>query len=374
MGVPPSSARRGWRVTTGTMPEWFERVEGNPILEFVDSCLRGVGQVVFMNNPITGLAILVAIWVYSAWIGFAATLGLVASNIAALLLGLDRAAFRVGLWCFNGVLVGAGLGLFLKPHWSAGTMGLVVVLAAFSTVLMASLARVFLGTWAVPPFTFPFNIATLLFLFAAVQLKYGHLGPLINPTSPAVAGHGVPTGLRETAMSPSVVDVSSVLNAILRGISQLFFADKLLSGVIIVLGIAVASRIAAIFALLGSTLGMLTGLVLGANGVAVYHGLWGFNSFDACLAVGGVFYVLSLTSGLLAAACAVFTALIFGAISSMFLPWGLPALTLPFVFGTLTFVLMKGTSDRLTPVEVEDIVVPEEHMRRARAAHAEEPP
>ena len=44
----------------GTMPGWAARVEGNPLLDFIDYCLRGVGQVCFMNNPVTGLAILVA--------------------------------------------------------------------------------------------------------------------------------------------------------------------------------------------------------------------------------------------------------------------------------------------------------------------------
>ena len=69
------------------------------------------------------------------------------------------------------------------------------------------------------------------------------------------------------------------------------------------------SRIAAIFALVGSTVGMLTGLALGANGVAIYNGLWGFNSFDAALAVGGVFFVLTWRSGLLAVGCAVLAAI-----------------------------------------------------------------
>ena len=29
----------------GTMPAWAERAQANPLLDFVDSCLRGVGQV-----------------------------------------------------------------------------------------------------------------------------------------------------------------------------------------------------------------------------------------------------------------------------------------------------------------------------------------
>ena len=50
--------------------------------------------------------------------------------------------------------------------------------------------------------------------------------------------------------------------------------------------------------------------------------------------------MLTWRSAVLGIACAAVTALLFGAISSFFLPWGLPAMTLPFCFGTLAFVLL----------------------------------
>ena len=77
--------------------------------------------------------------------------------------------------------------------------------------------------------------------------------------------------------------------------------------------------------------------------------------------------MLTWRSGLLAVACAVLAAFLFGAIASLFTPWGLPALTLPFVFATLTFVLLKDASTELEPVAVEDITTPEEHLTHKRA-------
>jgi urea transporter len=193
---------------------------------------------------------------------------------------------------------------------------------------------------------------------------------LIAPADAQVTQGSVSNTLRSAADTASANDIEGVLNAILRGMGQLFFANGIVSGIIIVLGIAICSRIAAVFALAGSTAGMLTGLALGANGVAIYNGLWGFNSFDATLAVAGVFFVLTFRSALLAVACGVFAAMLFGAIASLFTPWGLPALTLPFCFATLAFVLLKGASDRLAPVAVEDITTPEEHLTRARGQHS----
>src|SRR3954470_6673273 len=115
------------------MQAWGERADGSPPLAFIDSCLRGVGQVCFMNNPITGLAILVAMVVGEPWLGFAGALGLVVSNLAAILIGMDRGAIRAGLFGFNGVLVGAGLSLFLQPDWDVLVMVWIVVAASLST-------------------------------------------------------------------------------------------------------------------------------------------------------------------------------------------------------------------------------------------------
>jgi urea transporter len=316
-GAPP-----GGLSINGTMPGWAARAEGNPLLDFVDFCLRGVGQVCFMNNPVTGLAILVAMVVAEPWLGFAGALGLVASNLAAILIGMDRGAIRAGLFGFNGVLVGAGLSLFLQPDWDLLVMVWIVVGAFFSTVLHGALASVFIGAWKVPPFTLAFNFITLIFLIGALNFANGRVSGLIAPADAQVTRGQVSTTLRSAADAASANNLEGVLNAIFRGISQLFFANSVVAGIIIVVGLAVCSRIAAVFAVVGSAVGMLTGLALGANGVAIYNGLWGFNSFDAALAVGGVFFVLTLRSGVLAVACAVLAALLFGAIASLFTPWG----------------------------------------------------
>jgi urea transporter len=178
-------------------------------------------------------------------------------------------------------------------------------------------------------------------------------------------GGGVHAALRPDAAAAGNTDAMAIVNAIFRGVGQLFFLNSILAGVLIIIGIVFCSRIAAGFALVGSIVGMLTGIALGADGVTIYNGLWGFNSFDAALAIAGVFYVLTWRSALLGVACAAFTALLFGAIASFFGPWGLPALTLPFCFGTLAFVLLKDVSRNFSWVPPSEVVTPEEHLHQA---------
>ncbi len=346
------------------MPDWSERFERRPMLDFVHYCLRGVGQIVFMNNPVTGLLILVGMGVFSLWLAFAAALGVVSSTAFALVLGFERGAVRAGLYGFNGALVGAGLATFLATAWNLQTMLYIVVVAAFSTVLAAALTVMLAGLKA-PPLTLPFNLATLSFLLAAFTFVRGDLGA-VGPQNPSVGGAEIETSLRADQDGPAAGAVEGVASAVLRGVGQLFLADSAVAGLIVLAAILVCSRIAAMLALVGSALGALTGLALGADGYDIYHGMWGFNSVVSAVAVGGVFLVLTWRSALLAAACAVAAALPFAAVSTLFSPWGLPALTPPFCLATLAFLMIKDLTPRLRAVALEDVSTPEGHRSRER--------
>ena len=80
----------------------------------IDILLRGVGQVMFQNNPRTGLLFLVGIFINSYEYGLTALLGLVVATFAAYLLGADRTLIRNGLFGFNGVLTGIALSVFFQ--------------------------------------------------------------------------------------------------------------------------------------------------------------------------------------------------------------------------------------------------------------------
>src|SRR5690554_2277209 len=110
---------------------------------FIDSVLRGIGQVMLQNNSYAGLIFLVGIFYNSAVLGWAALLGAVASTATAMLLGAERSRISAGLFGFNGVLVGIALLYFLEPELL--TWGYVVLAAASSTIIMAALLGSLLG-------------------------------------------------------------------------------------------------------------------------------------------------------------------------------------------------------------------------------------
>ena len=59
-------------------------------LQFVDWVLRGISQVVFVSNPISGILILVGLLVQNPWCALNGCVGTVVSTLTALLLNQDR--------------------------------------------------------------------------------------------------------------------------------------------------------------------------------------------------------------------------------------------------------------------------------------------
>jgi urea transporter len=87
-------------------------------LRFVDINLRGIGQVLFQDNPLSGLLFFIAI----GWGSYAADapqvaigglLALIVATLTALWLRVDAAALHAGLYGFNAFLVGIALTTFL---------------------------------------------------------------------------------------------------------------------------------------------------------------------------------------------------------------------------------------------------------------------
>jgi urea transporter len=340
---------------------WARAARRNPAVGLADALLRGVGQVMFQNNPLTGLLFLVGILVNSPKLLGAGLLGLAASTLAAHLLGADRDLIANGLFGFNGILVGIGLAFFLEFDLPLAVY--IVFGAAVSTVVLIALANL-LATWDMPALTAPFVLTAWLLLFAVYQLDFLHPTELIAPAAPDPAA-AVQTELRELATGTGGVTVGNLANGLFRGIGEVMFQDNLLTGLIFLAAIAVNSRVSAVFALLGSAVGLVAALAMGGDGFTAYHGLYGFNAVLCAIALGGLFFVLSWRSAVYALAAAVFSVPVFAAFVVLLSPYGMPALTAPFVLTTWLFLWPKAGFGALTPVALADLDTPE-RIRGAR--------
>ena len=116
--VPTQSSTRRSLPITGTMQWVNEKFRPISFLDGINAILRGIGQVIFANNPLSGLIILVAIFIHSPWVGIYGLLGAIASTVTAIFLKLNVGAIRNGVLGFNGTLIGLALGTF--GSWGNG--------------------------------------------------------------------------------------------------------------------------------------------------------------------------------------------------------------------------------------------------------------
>ena len=68
--------------------------------------LRTIGAPIFLNNPISGIILLVAMFLGSPWVALNGLVGLFAALTTACVTGQDRGAIETGGATFHGMLVG----------------------------------------------------------------------------------------------------------------------------------------------------------------------------------------------------------------------------------------------------------------------------
>lgn len=319
---------------------WDDVVAGNRALEHVDTLLRGAGQVMFQGNGLTGLLFIVGItWgavrADTPEVAVGAVVALLVATATAMLLQVDRESLRQGMYGFNGILVGAAVPTFLDVD--GHVWAYLVVGAAVSTVVMMAIANVF-NTWGVPALTFPFVLTTWFLVLGAWSFS--------NIEPDGLGPSGLP-GAPEAGAAQIDVSVTFFFETLFRNVAQVFLIDNAVTGVIFVIALAMASRWAAAFAVLGSGLAMGTAMVLGAPGTSVTEGLYGFSAVLTAIAIGSVFYTPGRQVTGFAALAVIFTVIVQGALDAALDPVGIPTFTAPFVFVTWLFLLPK---EKFVPV------------------------
>ena len=89
----------------GTMPWLPVCINGLPLpasvtatLLFIEASLRGIAQVFFQNNPLSGVLILAGMFVQSSRVAVHGCLALVVGNLTGILMGFDKSFVSCGMY------------------------------------------------------------------------------------------------------------------------------------------------------------------------------------------------------------------------------------------------------------------------------------
>lgn len=319
----------------GTTPNWWQSAcSGLPALRFIDILLRGIGQVMFQSNPLSGLLFFVAI----GWGAYAAgtpevviggALGVIVATLAAHWLRVDSAALHSGLFGFSAFLVGIALPTFLTP---SPLLWVYVLLGAVLTVVTTLAANRIMQTLGVPALTAPFVLVAWLLMLSS----NGFLG---------IEGGNLPTsGLIQSipAAAADPMRPAEFAAGIWTSLSQVFVKADGFAALLILIGLAVGSLAAAGYALAAALISVVVAHLLGAESQLITGGLVGFNPILTAVALGTVFYRPGAGSAIYALLATIVTVLVQGAMVAAVTPFAIPTLTASFVLVTWLFLLAES--------------------------------
>lgn len=304
--------------------------------------LRGVGQVFFCGNAVTGLIFLIALYIGGLTAGLAATVGVITSTVTAYFLGFSDDDIDAGLYGFNGTLVGPCLFLFLE---NTPLLWVYVVFASIlSSVVLAALIRI-LTPYRIPASTSPFVLTCWMFMVAVYSFDSLSRGSLLPPAGipSAIAGADIaPMETWFSAWTASTAELWSV--ALSKGVAEVMFADNVLVGILFLVGIAITSWRGAFMAVCGTIVGVSVPILLGANQTLIELGLYAFNPVLTMMAIGWVFLKPSAGTAILALLAGILTVICQAGLANFLAPIGLPTLTFPFVLVMWMFLFAAGIS------------------------------
>lgn len=290
---------------------------------------RGIGQVMFQDNILTGFIFLIGIFwgAYEEGIGivaWGALVGVLASTLTGYILHLPDIRGAQGLWGFNGVLVGCAFPTFLgNTLW----MWLALILCSAMTTWVRTGMDNILSRWKISSLTFPFVLSTWVFLLAA---RLFHGIPPVNMGTPEFA-----VGANEALD----MTFGALVVYWLKGISQVFLINSWVTGIFFLVALAVSNWRAAIWAAVASAVALATVIMWKGPGEDIANGLYGFSAVLTGIALGATFCNNSWKASVWTLIAIVATVFVQGATNAFFSPMGLPTLTGPFCLATWIFLL-----------------------------------
>lgn len=222
------------------------------------SLLRGAGQVIFQENPLTGLLILLGLGYYYPNILLMGFIALLVSTLTAHLIGCSREEISKGLWGFNGFLVGLGVGTFFLPSPTTYTV------LGIGSILSVVLPYLIKKRFSFPLYTAPF----VLIVWGMLLLPTGFLPLTSTPlsfTEPLMEWRGI----------------------LFRSFSQIFLQGGAIQcGVLILGGLLIASTSSALWGLLGALLPLAFFWIFQGDFALLNAGMIGYNGILVAIALG----------------------------------------------------------------------------------------
>ena len=263
-------------------------MQGNTLSwkDILSSILNSYSQVFFSTSKLLAVfLIIISFFDYGA--GMGGLIAVIIANLLAYSLGYNKYLLSVGLYGFNALLVGLGVGLFYEPSMQ---LFLLVAISAVTCFFLTIVFQGVIGKYGLQFLSVPFLITIWI-----VALSGGSLTALnISERSIFVYNELYALG------GQSFVDIydflennikSSFIRIYFHSLGAIFFQSHLLAGIIIALGLLIYSRITFVLSFLGFAVAFLFYKIVGIEFNSLGYTFIGFNYILTAIALGGYYLV-----------------------------------------------------------------------------------
>lgn len=295
------------------------------IKTYFATILNSYAQVFFSENKILGALLLVV----SFFDPLAGTGGIISVSTVMLIahyLNFNPNRLHSGMYGFNALLVGLGIGLTYAPtvQWAV-ILVVFAVLTFFTTLLLEGV----FAKYALPFLSIPFLISIWLLTLSADSLTFLGLSQRGIYTANELYAIGG-NNLVQLYYWGLEIPIPESLRIYFLSLGAIFFQANVLSGLLISIGLLFYSRIAFTLSLFGLYLAFGFYQLIGANFSELSYTYIGFNFILTSIAVGGYFIIPSRSSYLWLMVLLPITVLITISLSKLFYIFGLAVYSLPF--------------------------------------------
>jgi len=305
----------------------------NTIQWFAEEIIASYSILFFSANKFLGILLLI-ITFFKPFAGLVGFFAVVIAVLFSHFSGVVKQPNHKGLYSFNALFIGIGMGTFYEPSIAFGLLLVVTVILSviFSTILWNILSK-----YGLPFLSIPFLLCFWLILlvskeFSAIQLTARNIYWL----NEMYAVGDKP--LIQFMLFFENLPLHTLVLTFFKSLSSLFFQDNILAGILIFIGVIVHSRISASLLILGFISTIAFNSIVQAYDDGINYYLLGGNFIMVSVAIGSFFVIPSKRSYLWALISIPITFIITLSLSKVLSVYQLPVYSWPFCFVTISLL------------------------------------
>ena len=319
--------------------------------DYLPGILNSYSIIFFLDNKVLAATIMLVSF-FNFWAGFSGLVAVLFTLAIGYNMHLDKTTVRSGVYSFNALLVGIGMGTFFDPGIVYFSL---LALAALLTLLLSVTLGGQLFKKNLPFLSIPFVVT-----FWFIVLPSSHFENLgltqrsIFWINEIYAKGG--NSLLQVYQTIDSMQINQMLDIYLRSLSSIFFQNNLIAGALVALALLFSSRIMFSLSIIGFLSAYFFAQFTGSEAASINYYNIGANYMMVGFALGGFFLIPSKKSYLWTILLIPLTSLVLLFFYKLLGYIQLPVFSLPFAFVTITFLYFlqlrtKATSLIVTPVQ-----------------------